>query len=112
MDSRCRQRWAPYLDRHERPPLVLALQGLEPRRYRATLQAVFCGQDAVAVAAFIAMGHLSTGVLLLTATGVLGLPLGWAIGDRVFRRVPAERFRLIVLGGLTVTAVTVLAGGL
>ncbi|MFE7712944.1 sulfite exporter TauE/SafE family protein [Streptomyces sp. NPDC057486] len=94
------------------PPLVLALQGLEPRRYRATLQAVFCGQDAVAVASFIAMGHLSTGVLLLTATGVLGLPLGWAIGDRVFRRVPAERFRLIVLGGLTVTAVAVLALGL
>ncbi|WP_406447953.1 sulfite exporter TauE/SafE family protein [Streptomyces sp. NBC_00876] len=92
------------------PPLVLALQGLEPRRYRATLQAVFCGQDVVAVTVFVALGHVSATALLLTAAGVLGLPLGWAVGDRVFRRVPAERFRPVVLGGLTVIAVLMLAG--
>ncbi|MFJ2704986.1 sulfite exporter TauE/SafE family protein [Streptomyces sp. NPDC087428] len=93
------------------PPLVLALQGLEPRRYRATLQAVFCGQDVVAVAIFVALGHVSPTALLLTAAGVLGLPLGWAMGDRVFRRVPAQRFRPIVLGGLGVIALIMLAGG-
>lgn len=90
------------------PPLVLVLQSLEPRRYRATLQAVFCGQDMVAVAVFVALGHVSEAALILTAAGVLGLPLGWAMGDRVFRRVPAERFRPIVLGGLTVIAVVTL----
>ncbi len=90
------------------PPLVLALQDLEPRRYRATLQAVFCGQDALAVLAFAVLGHLSGQVLLITVSGVVGLPLGWAVGDHLFRRIPARHFRLVILGGLAATAITLL----
>ncbi len=90
------------------PPLVLALQDLPPLRYRATLQAVFCGQDVVAVAGFVALGHFSGEVALLTATGVVGLPLGWFLGDRVFHRISPAAFRWVVLAGLAVTAVVLL----
>lgn len=87
------------------PPLVLALQHLEPRRFRATLQAVFCGQDAVAVAAFAVLGLVTTDVAVVAAAGVLGLPLGWAVGDVLFRRLSRERLRGLVVATLVVTAV-------
>jgi uncharacterized membrane protein YfcA len=86
------------------PPLVIALHDLEPRRFRGTLQATFCLQDAAAVVGFAALGHLSADAVALAAAGLVGLPLGWAVGDRMFRRVPAERFRWLVLGGLTASA--------
>lgn len=87
------------------PPLVIALHDLPPRRFRGTLQATFCLQDAAAVAGFVALGHLSADSALLAAAGLVGLPLGWAVGDRLFHLIPAERFRWLVLGGLTVSAV-------
>lgn len=88
------------------PPLVLALQGagVAPRRFRATLQAVFCSQDAVAVAAFAVTGHLHATTWVAVIGGVVGLPVGWAIGDRIFHRLSPERFRVIVLAGLIITA--------
>lgn len=91
------------------PSLMMALQDLPPRRYRATLQAVFCGQDLVAVVAFAVLGYFSTEVALLTAAGVVGLPLGWLLGDHLFNRIPAEGFRWVILAGLTVTAGVLLA---
>lgn len=92
------------------PPLVLSLQavGLPPRRFRATLQAVFCGQGAVAVTAFALTGHLHAATLAAVAGGVVGLPAGWAIGNRIFQRLSPERFRTIVLAGLFATAVVAL----
>ncbi|MEO5663384.1 MAG: sulfite exporter TauE/SafE family protein [Nocardioides sp.] len=93
------------------PPLVLSLQaaGLSPRRFRATLQAVFCVQGAVAVAAFALTGHLHAATLAAVAGGVVGLPAGWAIGNRIFQRLSPERFRSIVLAGLLVTALVALS---
>lgn len=86
------------------PPLVLALQHLEPRRFRATLQAVFCGQDAVAVLAFAVLGLVTRDVLVVSAAGLVGLPLGWAVGDAVFRRLSPERLRGLVVATLLATA--------
>jgi uncharacterized protein len=40
--------------------------------------------------------------------GAAGLPLGWRVGDAIFRRVPAHRLRHVVLAGLVVTGVSVL----
>jgi uncharacterized membrane protein YfcA len=94
------------------PPLVMALVDREPRRYRATLQAVFAVQDAVAVAAFLALGHLDREAALLTAGGIVGLPWGWRLGDAVFHRIPAARLRPLVTAGLVVAAVSVLAGAM
>jgi len=86
------------------PPLVLALQHLEPRTYRATLQAVFAGQDAVAVLGFLVLGVLTPEVAMISAAGLLGLPLGWAVGDVAFRRVSRERLRFVVVVMLLVSA--------
>ncbi|MFE6508393.1 sulfite exporter TauE/SafE family protein [Nocardioides sp. NPDC057767] len=90
------------------PPLVMALIDRDPRRYRATLQAVFAGQGLVAVAAFLLLGHVDPEVLVLTLGGIAGLPLGWRIGDAVFHRVPAARLRPAVIATLALSAVTVL----
>ncbi|MFI5623569.1 sulfite exporter TauE/SafE family protein [Nocardioides sp. NPDC051685] len=90
------------------PPLVLALVGREPRRYRATLQAVFAGQDLVAVIAFLVLGHLDPQVLLLSVGGVVGLPVGWRLGDAVFHRVSPARLRPLVIATLVISAVAVL----
>ncbi|WP_161962487.1 sulfite exporter TauE/SafE family protein [Nocardioides speluncae] len=92
------------------PPLVLSLQGagLAPRRFRATLQAVFFSQDLVAVAAFAVTGHLHATTWAVAAGGVAGLPAGWAIGNRIFHALSAERFRAVVLAGLVVTATVAL----
>ncbi|MGH3353018.1 MAG: sulfite exporter TauE/SafE family protein [Nocardioides sp.] len=88
------------------PPLVLSLQsaGLAARRFRATLQAVFCSQGVVAVATFAVTGHLHATTWVVVIGGAVGLPAGWAIGDRIFHRLSPERFRAIVLAGLVVTA--------
>lgn len=94
------------------PPLVIALVDRESRRYRATLQAVFASQDVVAVTAFLILGHVSREAAVLTAGGILGLPLGWRLGDALFHRVPAERLRPVVVGGLVLTAVSMLASAL
>ncbi|HEY0952541.1 sulfite exporter TauE/SafE family protein [Nocardioides sp.] len=90
------------------PPLVMALMDREPRRYRATLQAVFAAQDVVAVAAFAVLGYVDGRVALVSAAGVVGIPLGWRLGDAVFHRIPAARLRPLVVGGLVLTATSML----
>ena len=90
------------------PPLVLALVGREPRRYRATLQAVFAGQDLVAVVAFLVLGRVDPQVLLLSVGGVAGLPVGWRLGDALFHRVSPARLRPLVIATLVISAVAVL----
>lgn len=94
------------------PPLVMALLDREPRRYRATLQGVFAMQDVVAVAAFLVLGYVDGEVALLTASGVVGLPVGWLLGDAVFHEIPAARLRPLVIGGLLVTAASMLVGAI
>lgn len=92
------------------PPLVMALMDREPRGYRATLQGVFAVQDVVAVAAFLVLGYVDREVALLTAAGVVGIPLGWRLGDGVFHRIPAARLRPVIVGGLVLTAASMLIG--
>ncbi|MFH9982552.1 sulfite exporter TauE/SafE family protein [Streptomyces sp. NPDC017179] len=88
------------------PPLVAAFQamGLTPREFRATLQATFCVQDALALAGFLAVGRLTGDSLLLTGAGLPGLLVGWWLGDRLFTRTDPARFRKIVLGVLVAGA--------
>lgn len=90
------------------PPLVVVLQamGQAPRRFRATLQVTFLVQDTAAVALFLVTGLLSPAVWGLAAAGVLGVPLGWWLGDRLFGALSAAQFRRVVLGGLAVLAAT------
>ncbi len=93
------------------PPVVLSLQSLDlpPRRFRGTLQVVFCGQDLVAVGAFLVLGHLDLQIAAPVVAGAAAVPVGWWAGDRVFRWLPPERFRTAVLAMLAVTAVVSLS---
>ncbi|MGY1812504.1 sulfite exporter TauE/SafE family protein [Blastococcus sp. SYSU D00820] len=87
------------------PPVVLSLSalGLPPPRARGTLQAAFLAQDLVAAAAFAVLGHVDPAAAVAALAGALGVPGGWWLGDRVFRRLRPERFRAVVLGTLAVT---------
>lgn len=94
------------------PPLVLALQGsdLSPVRFRATLQAVFTNQDAIALMALVALGHADLTSGIYVAVGLVAVPLGWRLGDRVFGLLSPAAFRGTVLAGLAVTALVALVG--
>jgi uncharacterized protein len=89
------------------PPLVLTVQalGLPPRRFRGTLQTVFCIQDLVAVAGFAVLGYLTPLIAVATVAGAAAVPVGWWAGDRVFTRLSPDRFRTVVLAMLALTAV-------
>lgn len=96
------------------PPVVLSVQalGLPPRRFRSTLQAVFCVQDLVAVVGFVVLGYLTPVIAASALAGLLAVPAGWWIGDRVFAGLQPERFRVVVLGMLALTAVVGLSTAL
>jgi uncharacterized membrane protein YfcA len=93
------------------PPVVLALQArdLSPRRFRGTLQVIFCAQDLVAVVVFIALGYLDAVTAVAAVAGAVGVPAGWRAGDRIFGRLPPERFRALVLSMLVLTACVALS---
>jgi uncharacterized membrane protein YfcA len=93
------------------PPVVLTVQalGLPPRRFRGTLQVVFCMQDLVAVVAFIAFGFVDPVIAAAVAAGAVGVPVGWWAGDHLFAGLSPERFRAVVLSTLVATALVSLA---
>lgn len=87
------------------PPMVLALQAadLPPLVTRATLQAAFTLQSIVAVSGLALAGQFARTSLAVLAVGTPALWIGWAVGDRFFRRLPAERVRAIVLVTLAIS---------
>lgn len=87
------------------PPLVAALHGmgLQPRPFRASLQAAFVLQDAVAIVGFALVGRVTGEGLTAVAAGIPGLLIGWLIGDFAFGRINPAAFRWIVLAMLTAT---------
>lgn len=93
------------------PPAVLMMQAISPapRRFRATLQVIFFGQDAAAVAAFAVLGYLDSAVAAAVVAGALGVPAGCWLGNRLFALLPTAQFRFVVLGTTTTTAVVSLA---
>jgi uncharacterized membrane protein YfcA len=89
------------------PPLVFDLQsrGLEPDRFRATIQTVFAAGNLLAIPMFVANGKVTadglTGALIAVPAWIAGL----ALGRPVRRHVHGERFRRLVLGLLAVAGV-------
>ncbi len=96
------------------PPVVLRLQahGLAAGPFRATASAVFVVCNLAAVVIFAAAGRVDGGLLLQAAVAVPALVVGLWAGDRVHRRLPAERFRALVLGLMVLTAVAAVAAAL
>lgn len=94
------------------PPLALALQALNypAREFRATMQAVFVGQDLIAVIAFAVLGFLNLEVAAVVLGGLAGIPVGWLVGDRLMRKMSEQQFRTGVLLVLVATAIVTLVG--
>lgn len=92
------------------PPLVLGLHLLDlaPQRFRATLQAVFCGHDALAVIGFVVVGTFSPDAAWLALGGVLGSVAGWKLGDLLFHRLTPAMFRRVLVVGLLASATSLL----
>jgi uncharacterized protein len=90
------------------PPMVIAFQavGLEPKPFRATLQACFVGQGSIALALFWSRGLIVHDVGIAFLAGAPAAVIGALIGDRVAPRVHAGPFRNAVL------ILLVLSGGL
>ena len=95
------------------PPIVLALhdRGLGPRSYRATLQAIFCVQDAFALFGFLAVGVLTTTAGLYAAVGAPSMLAGWWLGQRLVDRIDEGVFRRCVVGMLVASGTVSVATG-
>lgn len=95
------------------PPVVMALhaRGLGPTSYRATLQAIFCVQDAFAIVGFLLIGVLSATAGLYAVVGVPSMIAGWWLGQRLVDRIDERVFRRCVVGMLVASgAVSVVTG--
>jgi len=81
------------------PPLVIAFQavGLEPRPFRATLQACFAFQGSIALALFWSRGLIVHDVGVAFLVGAPAAVIGALLGDRIAPRVHAGPFRNAVL---------------
>ena len=81
------------------PPMVIAFQavGLEPKPFRATLQACFVGQGSIALALFWSRGLIVHDVGTAFLIGAPAAVIGALLGDRVAPRVHVGPFRNAVL---------------
>jgi hypothetical protein len=91
------------------PPLVIAFQagGLAPEAFRATLAAAFIVEGLAALAGFWARGLIHPQNVRLALLGLLAVPVGGLLGERVFARMDAGRFRSAVLVLLAATGLAV-----
>lgn len=96
------------------PPLVAAFHslGYDPRTFRATLAATFCGTGVLGLAGFVATGQVTAGSLRLALVALPAVGLGWWLGNLVFARIDPVAFRRIVLAGLLGSAGAALAHSL
>jgi len=93
------------------PPLVIAFQavGMEPAPFRATLQACFFVEGAIALVLFWSQGLVVGDVGIASLVGLPAAVIGALIGDRLAPRVHEGPFRAAVLGLLALSGVLALA---
>ena len=96
------------------PPLVIAFHSadMSPGEFRGTLSAAFAAQGLVALAGFWLTGHLTMDAGRVAVAALPGLVLGWLIGERLFARTRADRFRNVVLLMLAASGAASLIGAL
>lgn len=96
------------------PPLVFGLQArhLPADRFRATLATVFVVSGVVSLAAFVVAGRVQGTAAAGVGVGVPAIAVGVALGRRVARQVPPQRFRFLVLTLMSVAAVSALMSAL
>src|SRR5690606_6428490 len=78
------------------PPLVVLIRAANysVRQYRATLAAIFFVHGWAGIALLAGAGKINTGILSLAAVGVLIIPIGFVVGERLFKHIDARRLRL------------------
>jgi uncharacterized membrane protein YfcA len=96
------------------PPIVFALQArhLPPDRFRGTINVVFACCNVLGTTLFIAAGKVNAHGLLAAAVAVPALVAGQLLGYPLRRHVGGHRFRVLVLGLLSITAITSIVGAL
>lgn len=92
------------------PPLVFLLQAraVPPERFRSTLYRVFAVMGVVTLAMFAVAGRIGRDALVGSAVALPASIGGLAIGWRLRRHLPAEKFRGLVLALLAVSGVSAL----
>ncbi|MFJ8578666.1 sulfite exporter TauE/SafE family protein [Micromonospora sp. NPDC093277] len=93
------------------PPLVAAFHslGYDPRTFRATLAATFSGTGLIGLAGFLLAGQVRAELVWISLAALPAVPVGWWLGNRLFRRIDPVVFRRIVLVGLLGSAGAALA---
>lgn len=94
------------------PPIVLYLQnrGMTPGQFRATLNAFFLASSAIATVLFVLGNRIGAYEVGATAAAIPAVAAGWLGGHRLFHRLDAAQFRLVVIGVLFVSGSIALAG--
>ena len=80
------------------PPLVLTLHAMQlaQRPFRAALSVAFTFQRVMTLILFVLTDALSAQAVWLSLLGIPAILLGWELGNRVFHRLDATRFKRVV----------------
>ncbi|HKZ25785.1 MAG TPA: sulfite exporter TauE/SafE family protein [Acidimicrobiia bacterium] len=94
------------------PPLTLALRGLSPQRFRATLAVCFVVGDLMSLVAMWLFGNLQWRHLTFAAVLAPVMVGGYFLSSRIIRRVDARHLRQAVLTFAVVSSILALVEGL
>ena len=92
------------------PPLVAVLQArhFDQQRFRSTITTIFVALDIVGIVVFAITGDLDAEVRRAFVASLPGLAVGAAVGIALRGHLDPQRFRVLVLGLLSVAAVSTL----
>ncbi|MEM7153918.1 MAG: sulfite exporter TauE/SafE family protein [Myxococcota bacterium] len=88
------------------PLLVYAVgrEGLDKRRFRSTLSAVWVGLNTLLISGFLLEGRYTEGTAKSMIVLLIALPFGFFAGDLIHRKIPERPFKATVFGLLIVAA--------
>lgn len=92
------------------PPLVALLRANQysPSVYRATIAAIFAVQNVIGVGLLMGTAQITPTVLAMFTAGLIMLPLGYWLGDRLFQRINAKQLRKGIIIMMLLCLATVL----
>jgi uncharacterized protein len=90
------------------PAVWADLQGMAPQDTRALMQPFIAVMQAITILGLAFAGFFTGEAIFLTLTAVPALLLGTWAGLRVGHRLPAQGFRLVLLGLLLVSGISLL----
>lgn len=90
------------------PAMWADLQGMPPQETRALMQPFIAIMQAITILGLALTGFFTAEAIFLTVTAVPALLLGTWAGLRVAGRMPAQGFRLVLLGLLLVSGIFLL----